>query len=36
MPEADVQRCGVDIARLLQAIAASARDNRPARLRAER
>jgi predicted dehydrogenase len=28
-PEADVQRCGVDIARLLQAIAESARTNRP-------
>jgi predicted dehydrogenase len=28
-PEADVQRCGVDMAVLLQAIAASARSNRP-------
>jgi hypothetical protein len=29
-PEADVQRCGVEMALLLQAIAASARSNRPA------
>jgi predicted dehydrogenase len=32
-PEADVQRCGVDMALLLQAIARSARTNRPVDLR---
>jgi predicted dehydrogenase len=32
-PEADVQRCGVDIAVLLQAVARSARTNRPVECR---
>ena len=31
-PEADVQRCGVDIALLLQSITESARTNRPVAL----
>jgi predicted dehydrogenase len=35
-PEADVQRCGVDIAILLQAIADSARSNRPVAFRSTR